>query len=1698
MATAVAQAIIAAKAYVAGATAGIGAGGVAAGTGAATGFSATTVAAITTAAAVADVAMVASYSKKQESDARKAAAAAPRDVMVRSAIEPSKIVYGRARVSGPVVYTNTKPTTGTSDNNTLWTVVSLVSHECDDIEAIWLDGDEIPSAIIDWAGTGGVTSGTYGPISGNEVTNFYRRLGSDTQSHVSELASAFSDWTVSHVGKGTCYVVSAFELGTRTGEGVWSNGAPQSIRAVVKGKKVYDPRLDSTNGGSGVHRLADPATWEWSDNPALCLADYLFDADLGMGAEGVSYSDIDWAMVATAANQCDATVTVPSGGSTKRFTCNGVLDTGTAYADNIRNLLSSMAGTLTWSGGKYRIRAAAYEAPTFTFTENDIVGDVQVQPERPRAQRFNTVRGTFIDPSADYAATQFLRVQDSDYLSTRDDGQELATSIALPMTNDQYMAQRLAWRSLRLNNQQTTAVVPLNWKALKVGVGDRINLTVSELSWSSKVFVVDAWSFDPEKGFMLTVREDSASAYTDPALGDYSTRTAAGTIVFNDPAVPSPSGLSATSEEEGILLEWEAPSMPSMYDEVVIYASADSAWANAVEVGRVRGTRFRHELTRGTTRYYWARSEDVDGRESIRDPDSDTSSITATAGQIATSQLNDDANFAETADWPQVTGVGRPEDNATVGATVGTDLYDTDGTTVLGQTDVLNSILEQDILRVELEGETILNLETGLEVDIQNLGDVAIFVNESNSTIQGNIDLLEGNIQNLTSLIGDVTAGVGDVYLQDSEPVAGVGGVPSPIPDGSRWYDTDDNNAPYYWNGTAWVSLLDPRIGQNASAITALQTRMTTAEGDIDTNTADIATNGAAITANASAISTLDTTVTTQGASITAISADITDLETVLQDAGGNFSTTSNAITVLQSRVTQTETDITSNSTSITTLTNNLTTTNTNVSTNTSAISALDTRVTSAEGSITSQASDITSLQSGLTTAQTDITTNASAITALTTRVTSAEGNITINSSDITSLSSDLTTAQADILTNAGAITTAQTDIAANSSAITSLDTRVTTVEGQVTSEAQSTTVLTTRLDFLTRVEDEADTNPIELESTGELDLETLDDLTAGTSTAIQSLDSRTTVAEGQLTTQASAITSLESTVNDPTTGVAANASGLSSLGTRVTSAEGSITSISADVTTLQADLTTAEGDITTNASAISALDTRVTTAEGTITSQSSDITSLQSSVTSLQTDTTANATAISGLDTRVTSAEGSITSNASDITTLQSSLTTTNSNVTTNATAISGLDTRVTAAETDITANASDITSLQSSLTTTNSNVTTNATAITALDTRVTTAETTITSQASDITTLQSDVTSLTTDTTANATAITSLDTRVTATEGDITSISSSVTSLTTTVGTNTTSITTNATSIDGIEANYTVKIDSNGRVSGFGLLSTTATATPTSEFAVIADKFSVVNPSDTTDTPLIPFQVVSNKARFTTDVQIDGSLLINGTVDADAINVTNLAAISADLGSITAGSINASTVTISNLNASNITAGSLNADRLSIDGVTLDTSAGNLIIATGGVGTTQVAGRAITNTARADMASNTNYSTSFLSLASLTGQTYANGDLAEISWGLRAHPEASGAPYIAIRVLIYQGTTLKATQYFVGDAVYDTTNWAQIQQVLFSSTMQYAIPADDSDWRFILQAATNTNGTFPRSFRAPGTYIQAVRLKR
>lgn len=82
---------------------------------------------------------------------------------------------------------------------------------------------------------------------------------------------------------GTAYLVCQVPAGV-------SFGFPR-FTALVKGRKVYDPRTTNT---------------AWSDNPALVLADFLTNSTFGAGRT------IDWTTVSTAADFCDELVGSPS------------------------------------------------------------------------------------------------------------------------------------------------------------------------------------------------------------------------------------------------------------------------------------------------------------------------------------------------------------------------------------------------------------------------------------------------------------------------------------------------------------------------------------------------------------------------------------------------------------------------------------------------------------------------------------------------------------------------------------------------------------------------------------------------------------------------------------------------------------------------------------------------------------------------------------------------------------------------------------------------------------------------------------------------------------------------------------------------------------------------------------------------------------------------------------------------------------------------------------------------------------------------------------------------------------------------------------------------------------------------------------------------------------------------------------------
>ena len=545
-----------------------------------------------------------------EIDMPKVDSDASRQRTVKSTTEPYKIVYGETLVSGPISYIGMKGT----DNEDLYHVIALAGHEVTDITDIYFDNQLIEDSQINGGSSAGgnVTAGTFGPKNSTTICIINKHLGTATQAADSMMVNAFTDYTSAHQGKGIAYIAMKWKLNDDSAE-VWDKYAPTDIKAIVKGRKVYDPRLEYAAVGTYGQDVTNSSYIAYSTNPALCLADYLINADFGMG---IAVAKIDWDAIVTAADGCDVSVVVPNG-TEKRFTTNGVLFGTDSHRRNITKILSSMNGSLVYSNGKYVLRAGIYEAPTESLNEDDLIGAIGIKTSFERSDRFNTIKGLFVDPAQNHKSSEFPKVQLADAV-TRDNGEVLEKEVQYPMTNSSYMAQRLSHKLIQLSDQQKVVSFPANLSALRIAAGDRVQVSVDELSWSNKVFMCVGWTFSDEGGVNLTLREDSSTSYADPTVtpnNEYSTLTATGDITDAFRGVPSPSGLSVTAGLKNNELNWVNPLRPSDYGTIYVYASPNGNFSSAVKIGETDGTQFIHDasnsadsVSAGDVRYYWVRA----------------------------------------------------------------------------------------------------------------------------------------------------------------------------------------------------------------------------------------------------------------------------------------------------------------------------------------------------------------------------------------------------------------------------------------------------------------------------------------------------------------------------------------------------------------------------------------------------------------------------------------------------------------------------------------------------------------------------------------------------------------------------------------------------------------------------------------------------------------------------------------------------------------------------------------------------------------------------------------------------------------------------------------------------------------------------------------------------------------------------------
>lgn len=452
------------------------------------------------------------------------------------------VIYGERLVGGTRVFVATSG----SDNEYLYIALVLCEGEVDSI------GDVYINDVIS----------TDDQFDGLVTINKY--TGTDSQTADTTFVDASIGWTSDHRLRGLAYMAIRLKYDRDAFSGI------PTITAVVRGKKVFDPRTSTT---------------AWSDNPALCLRDYLTNTRYG---KGLSTSLLDNQSFEDAADACETLVSKYTGaGSTEAiFQCNAILDTSESLFANVQKLLRGMRGLMPYSNGVYSVIVEDDADSSFDFDTTNIVGGIQVVTT-PKNQRYNKVTAKFANPATNWQEDSVIwpeagSTEETNFLNA-DNNIELSTEITLPTITDYYAARDIA-RILCLASRQQTLTVSIvaTSEALQCAVGDIVTLTHPTPAWSSKEFRVTSLQLMAEGEVRVALQEHDATIY--PWVTDAEANAVQQSTLPNPFSVGVPTNLTVTPaasvNEDGtsipvVEVSWTATA-DQFVDEYEVQYSKDS------------------------------------------------------------------------------------------------------------------------------------------------------------------------------------------------------------------------------------------------------------------------------------------------------------------------------------------------------------------------------------------------------------------------------------------------------------------------------------------------------------------------------------------------------------------------------------------------------------------------------------------------------------------------------------------------------------------------------------------------------------------------------------------------------------------------------------------------------------------------------------------------------------------------------------------------------------------------------------------------------------------------------------------------------------------------------------------------------------------------------------------------------------------
>lgn len=441
------------------------------------------------------------------------------DVSQTGGTNPQTFILGRYATAGTHAC---PPMSYAWDNTALTFVLTLAETTIHNLSKVFIDSEEVPFDNF-YSTTNGFEAGfeAQGRLDGRAWLKWY----DGTQTVVDPyLMDAFGDypdrpWQNDMVFPGVAYAIMTFAFDTNR-----YSGFP-TVRFEVEGMALYDPRKDSTAGGTGTHRLANPATWEFTENPAVMVYNILLGISLDDGSTWgmeVGQSALPSSYWFAAMNACDEEVARNIAGTRPRYRAGYEIAVSEEPLAVIEELMEACGGQVAEVGGAWVVSVGAPNPASAFVTDDDllITEPREFEPFPGLGQTFNAVSATWPDPASSWEPSDASPLTNAAW-EAEDGGRQLVANLQLDAVPYARQVRALMREMAADNRRFRTHVVSLPPWALHLNPLDTISWTSEFNGYSNKLFEIVRQVVDPETlNCAFLIRERDPSDYDPDATLD--------------------------------------------------------------------------------------------------------------------------------------------------------------------------------------------------------------------------------------------------------------------------------------------------------------------------------------------------------------------------------------------------------------------------------------------------------------------------------------------------------------------------------------------------------------------------------------------------------------------------------------------------------------------------------------------------------------------------------------------------------------------------------------------------------------------------------------------------------------------------------------------------------------------------------------------------------------------------------------------------------------------------------------------------------------------------------------------------------------------------------------------------------------------------------------------------------------------------